>query len=200
MSCALCGDKAQYRDRHSEQLLCLKHARLEIVAAGDGPATLPLKIRAATPADRIQIEALALHFWDETEVECFDRAYDVLACPALLACDRKNVVGLLSYALETESNATILVMLNVLPSHQGHGAGYALLNTVRDLAAQQGLGRLIVATSNDDLPALALYQRYGFYITGIETGRIAQHHGSAVPGFSGIPIRDEIRLEYRLSA
>ena len=61
-----------------------------------------------------------------------------------------------------------------------------------------GLARVIVATTNDDLPALALYQRYGFRIHGIVPGSIAQHHGGELPGFSGIPIRDEIQLEYWL--
>jgi ribosomal protein S18 acetylase RimI-like enzyme len=59
------------------------------------------------------------------------------------------------------------------------------------------LGRILVATSNDDLPALALYQRHGFRILEIIPGRIAEDHGGEFPGFAGIPVRDEVRLEYR---
>jgi ribosomal protein S18 acetylase RimI-like enzyme len=88
-----------------------------------------------------------------------------------------------------------LVVLHILPDHQGQGGGWALLDALRDEAEEQGLGRMLVVTSNDDLPALALYQRYGFRIAEIIPGRIAQEHGGEFPGFAGIAVRDEIRLE-----
>ena len=65
--------------------------------------------------------------------------------------------------------------------------------TVHNLSAS-GPGQVIVATTNDDLPALALYQRYGFRVTEVIPGGVAAHHGGEFPGFAGIPVRDEIRL------
>ena len=147
-----------------------------------------------------RIEALALYFWDETVVDCFDRQYDVMACPAFLACDGGEVVGAATFAVEEEWNAIVLVMLNVLPAYQGRGGGRSLLDAVREEAQQRGLARILVATTNDDLPALALYQRYGFRITEIMAGRVAEHHGAGLAGFAGIPVRDEVRLEIKLSA
>lgn len=199
MSCEFCGEKPQYRDRHTGQRVCLEHARLEVVAAESSPTIRPLTIRPAVVADLAHIEAMSLYFWDETEVECFDRVYDVLDCPAFLACEGDEVAGLAAYVIEATWNALALVMLNVLPDCQGQGAGRAMLDAVRDAASQHSLARVIVATSNDDLPALALYQRYGFRITGIKPGRIARHHNGEFPGFAGIPVRDEIQLEYRLA-
>lgn len=58
--------------------------------------------------------------------------------------------------------------------------------------------RLVVATSNDDVPALYLYQRLGFVLTGIKVGAILRHHGGEERGFAGIPVRDELQLERRL--
>jgi GNAT superfamily N-acetyltransferase len=197
MSCAFCSRKSQYRDRHTGQYVCLEHARLDIVAAGV-PAGQPLTIRPATATDYTYVEQLSLYFWDETVVDCFGREFDVLTCPAFLACDGDDVVGLASYFLQPEWDALVLVLLNVLPDFQGRGAGRSLLDALRNTAVQHGLAWVIVATSNDDLPALALYQRSGFRITEIVTGNIAQHHGDEVPGFAGIPVRDEIRLECRL--
>jgi ribosomal protein S18 acetylase RimI-like enzyme len=107
-------------------------------------------------------------------------------------------VGLGSYAFEADWDALVLVMLSVLPSYQGRGAGRALLEAVQHEAAQRGLGRLMVVTTNDDLPALALYQRCGFYITEIIPDRVARDHDGEFPGFASVPVRDEIRLEYRL--
>ena len=197
-SCAFCGGKARYRDRQTGQYICLAHARLEVVAVGRRTPAPPLAIRPATAADEARIEELSLYFWDETEVDCFDRQYDVLACPAFVACDGDEVVGVASYAVEEAWDAIVLVMFNSLPGHQGRGGGAALLDALRSEVAERGLGRILVPTSNDDLPALAFYQRYGFRFLEIVPGRIAEDHGGEFPGLAGIPVRDEVRLEYRL--
>ena len=70
---------------------------------------------------------------------------------------------------------------------------------VRGEAVRLGLAELLVVTSNDDLPALALYQRYGFRIREVIPGRIAQEHSGELPGFFGIPVRDEIQMTYELA-
>jgi GNAT superfamily N-acetyltransferase len=198
MSCIFCGEPAHYRDRYTGQHLCPQHARLEVRASEKVLIARPLAIRQAAAGDLPRIEELSIHFWDETVVDCFCRKYDVLACPAFLACDSEEVVGLACYAIEPEWDAVVLVLLNALPDFQGRGAGRLLLDSLCSAAVQDGLVRILVATSNDDLPALALYQRYGFQITGVSPGLIARHHGAEFPGFSGIPIRDEIQLELRL--
>jgi len=197
-TCAFCQARPQYIDRHSGQYVCLKHARLEVVATGPRSSAPPLTIRPATSADVPRIQELSLYFWDETGVDCFERLYDVLACPAFLACEGDQVVGVASYAVEEEWDAVVLVILNVLPGWQGRGGGQALLHALRNQTAQLGLGRILVATTNDDLPALAFYQRYGFHITGIVPGREVEYHGVELPGLASIPVRDEIRLGYQL--
>lgn len=106
-----------------------------------------------------------------------------------------EAVGLLSYAIEGER--LIIVMLNVLPGYQGHGAGRSLLQAAIEEARRHGLSRILVATSNDDLPALYLYQSCGFAIFEVVPGRIAEHHGEEIAGFGGIGVRDEIRLQWR---
>jgi ribosomal protein S18 acetylase RimI-like enzyme len=146
------------------------------------------------PSDASSIEHLSLYFWDETVVDCFEQQYDVLACDAFLACEGDEAVGLASYAVEVDWDALVLVVLSVLPQYQGRGAGRSLLDAVRDEAMQRGLRRVLVATSNDDLLALALYQQAGFRIVEVLPGRIAQHHGGEFPGLAGVAVRDEIRL------
>jgi ribosomal protein S18 acetylase RimI-like enzyme len=198
-SCEFCGAKAQYQDRQTGQYVCLEHARLEVVARRQDSVLAPLAIRPATAADVPRITELALYFWDEVEADCFDRQFDVRTCPAYVACDGDETVGVASYALQEDGEAIVLVILNLLPGYQGRGAGRALLDALRTEGDRRGVGRILVVTSNDDLPALALYQRYGFRIVDILPGRLAEHHGAALPGFAGIPVRDEVRLEYRLS-
>jgi GNAT superfamily N-acetyltransferase len=197
-SCAFCDAKAHYRDRQTGQNLCLIHARLEVVVATDRASGPPLVIRPATAADYATIGALSHHFWDETDVDCFGQRYDVLECPAFVACEEDTVVGVASYAIEPDWDAIVLVILNVLPGYQGRGGGRGLLDAVRDEAAQRDLGRVLVVTTNDELPALALYQHFGFRITEVVPSLLALDHGGEFPGLAGLPVRDEIRLEYQI--
>jgi len=193
MKCALCSKNAQYRDRRREQYICLKHARLEVVATDEGSDGKALHVRRATPADRDIIAALALYFWDETTVECFDREYDLPHLPAFLIGEGNEIMGLLSYAVEDD--ALNIVTLNILPQVQGRGGGKALLEAAMAEAQGRSLSKLIVSTTNDDLPALYLYQRFGFRISEVLPGRLVEHHGGEEAGFADIPVRDEIRLE-----
>jgi ribosomal protein S18 acetylase RimI-like enzyme len=197
MRCYFCERGAWYRCARTAVLLCPEHARLEVVASRGKSWALPLDVRPATPGDYPRLKELALHFWGETEVECFDRVYDVLKLPSFLVCSDDELVGFLSYAVE--GDALNVAMLNVLPQHQGLGLGNELLQAAIEEAQRRGLSRLIVATSNDDLMALYFYQRAGFLIDEVVPGRIAEHHGEVEKGFGEIGIRDEIRLQLPLA-
>ena len=197
-SCTYCDANALYRDRESGAYLCPVHSRLEVTGPrGEAPRP-PLTIRPATPADRPHIAELADYFWGEVEVACFGHSYQVDVLPAFVACEGDEIVGTASYALEDEGDTVNLVMLNVLPQWQGWGAARGLIAAVAEIAHAEGASRLIVATTNDDLSALALYQRLGFTITGVLVGKVLEHHGGVEPGFAGIPVRDEIQMELLL--
>jgi len=155
-----------------------------------------LRIRPHTPADRAAILELWNHFWDEDEMDCFDRTYRAVELPAFLACDGQRVVGVLSYATERAWRAANIVALHVLPGYQGRGGAGRLIAALEEEAGSLGLARLIVATSNDNPVALFMYQRLGFRVTGIQVGAIGPDRvGEPHLGVGGIPVRDEIRLE-----
>jgi ribosomal protein S18 acetylase RimI-like enzyme len=195
-NCAVCGANAHYVDRASGDYVCQAHARLEVIGPRSKTSLPPLTIRPTTPTDRARIAELASYFWGETEVECFNRTYQVDLLPAAAACSESAIVGVASYALE-ESTVN-LVMLNVLPDWQGQGAARALIAAVQDAARGEGATRMVVATTNDDLPALGLYQRLGFTITEVLPGKLVEHHGGIESGFASIPVRDEIQMEVTL--
>jgi len=201
-TCAYCDANAIYHDDRSNSYLCLAHARLEVTRPRGATPRPPLTVRPATPTDCPRIVELAGYFWGEVEVECFDRTHRVDELPAYVACDDDEIVGVACYTFENENGGegkTInLVMLNVLPRWQGRGAAHELIAAVINLGRAEGAKRVIVATTNDDLPVLGLYQRMGFTITEVLVGRLVEHHGGVEPGFAGIPVRDEIRLELRL--
>jgi ribosomal protein S18 acetylase RimI-like enzyme len=55
--------------------------------------------------------------------------------------------------------------------------------------------KLLVSTSNDDLPALGFYQALGFQIIEVVPNVIAEKHGKILTGIGGLPVRDELRLQ-----
>jgi GNAT superfamily N-acetyltransferase len=192
-NCSKCSKHAHYRDRQTGAFFCPEHARLEVVGMRDEcPGVDSVTLRNATPSDRDNIANLAYLFWEETLVDCFDRTYDVSKLPALVAADGRLIVGALVYSLERE--ALIIVLLNIEPEYQGRGVARQMLDAACQLARRAGCARVAVSTSNDDLPALALYQSSGFRLTELVAGREIEHHGYAEAGFGGIPVRDEIRL------
>jgi hypothetical protein len=73
-----------------------------------------------------------------------------------------------------------------------------LLAEAELLARRLKLSRLVVATTNDNLPALYFYQRRGYRLTHVIPEAVIAHLRQEQAGFAGIPVRDEIRLEKRL--
>lgn len=55
-----------------------------------------------------------------------------------------------------------LAELYVQPEHRGRGLGRALMTATLDTARAQGADYLEVATSEDDVAARGLYERFGF--------------------------------------
>ena len=194
--CGYCEKRALYRVRERERYLCLAHARLEVTGPREEEKRQPLLVRAATTADMPRLLELANYFWGEDEVECFGRTYPIAALPAYVVCDGNEIVGIASFT--KEGRTAILVMLHVLPKSQGRGAARTLVSAMTDKLCAEGVDRVLVATMNDNLPALAFYQRLGFVITGVKVGTVLEHHGGVISGFAGIPIRDEIQLELQI--
>jgi len=116
----------------------------------------------------------------------------VLESQNLIAEADGEFAGLLSVAVRGgEAN---IVFLSVYPEYQGTGVGSALLRAADKFADKRGLPFLRASTTNDDIPLLYFYQRHGFTIYEVGVGEIADKFGSATPGFSLIPVRDEIRM------
>jgi GNAT superfamily N-acetyltransferase len=168
---------------------CAAHTQSEAVE---------FEVRKATPADRAEIELLCERALGETDVDVFGRTFDVLAGLNLVAVADGALAGLLS--LTIDRGEASVVLLSVYPDFQGKGVGGALLVAADQLAAKRGLNFLRAAVTNDDVPQIYFYQRHGFAIYEVAVGEIADRFGSATPGFSGIPVRDEIRLRRAVCA
>jgi ribosomal protein S18 acetylase RimI-like enzyme len=146
--------------------------------------------------DKFQLRELAKRFWGEEEQSAFDRRFNVAELPAYIARKKNNFVGFVSFA-EVDDDV-IIVALGVLPRYQGFGVGSRLIEKVQIEAKRLRKRRMLVSTSNDDLPALAFYQSLGFQIFEARPNVIAEKHGTILRGISGLPVKDELRLQKML--
>jgi ribosomal protein S18 acetylase RimI-like enzyme len=183
----------QYRCPTCGKDLPLNEARMTVTCADHTEGSpVEFEVRLATPADRREIELICDRALGETEVDVFGSTYDVLTNLNLVAVSQGELCGLLS--LKIDRGEVALVMLSVYPAFQGKGVGSALLREAMKLAVGRNLSFVRAAVSNDDIPLLYFFQRHGFAIYEVAVGEVADKFGSASPGFSGIPVRDEIRL------
>jgi ribosomal protein S18 acetylase RimI-like enzyme len=183
----------QYRCPTCAIDLPLTEARI-VVTCAEHHAEQPVDftVREAEAPDRGAIELICERAIGETEVDIFGKTHDVMDGSNFVAEADGELAGLLSTAVIGGELA--IVMLSVYPRYQGRNVGTALLDAADTYAAGRGLSAVRAAVTNDDIPLLSFYQRHGFAIYDVAVGEVADRLGSAVPGFSAIPMRDEIRL------
>jgi GNAT superfamily N-acetyltransferase len=124
---------------------------------------------------------------------------DVLAPGlGLVAGDR---IGLLTYRWDGDS-----VELTAIAAQQrGRGTGTALVETLVGVVRTAGASRIWVTTTNDNVDALAFYQRRGFRLSGIRIGAVDEARRTLKPaipsiGEHGIELHDEIELTREVPA
>jgi ribosomal protein S18 acetylase RimI-like enzyme len=196
--CHYCRRDAVFKCGMCGRLLCGEHAQLRTTCP---ECTKKTKLkhtigRATSHEERKDIEGFVRAFWGEEEQLTFDRKFKVTQLPAFVARFKDSPIGFISTA--EVDDAIIIVALGVLPEFQSSGVGKDLVKKVEDEAIQRKKKRLLVSTSNDDLPALAFYQSLGFQIYEVKPNVIAQKHGKILMGIGNLPIRDELRLQKKL--
>lgn len=183
----------QYHCPMCSKALPLGEARMTVTCASHVQReTVEFTVRRAVDEDREAVALLCERALGETDVDVFGTTFDVLAGTNLVAVAEDELVGLLALAINR--GELTVVLLSVYPDFQGTGVGSALLKAADEFAAKRGLSFLRVALTNDDIPQLYFYERHGFSIYEVAVGEVADRFGGATPGFSGIPVRDEIRL------
>ena len=162
--------------------------RLELLS------TTPVLARALRDDERPWAAAVLLARWGE-EVFNDGAVHRPAELPAVVAESEGVRVGLATWTVV----ADIAELVTVDALREGIGAGGALVEAIADAAHSARCRVLRVLTTNDNLPALRLYQRHGFALTGLLPGAVAAEraHNPAIPlrGHAGIEIRDELKLE-----
>jgi ribosomal protein S18 acetylase RimI-like enzyme len=154
-------------------------------------------VREATDADRRAARELFQQDFGRTQIVAFGEVMDIDQMPALVAVMHIEPSGALAYRLM--GNALHIVALATDPMWQRSGVGGHLVAEAELLARRLKLARLIVSTTNDNLPALYFYQRRGYKLTDLVPNSVIEHTHNEQLGFAGIPVRDEVRLEKRFT-
>lgn len=175
--------------------MCIEHARLWTVCPSCiTRGALEYVIDAVTSNnERKKVREFVQRFWGEQEQLTFDRKFMVAELPAYIARFGHDTIAFISF-VEID-DAIVIVALGVLPLYQSSGVGASLVEKVEGEARRMRKKTLLVSTSNDDLPALAFYQSFGFQIYEVKPNVIAEKHGEVLKGIGGLPVRDELRLK-----
>jgi ribosomal protein S18 acetylase RimI-like enzyme len=96
-----------------------------------------------------------------------------------------------------------LACLVVVPEKQGHGVGRALLDAATSALRVLGVSRVWLVTTNENLAALALYQKAGYRLSALRPGAIDEIRRTIKPAIpevssNGIAVHDELELELHL--
>ena len=162
-------------------------------------ANQELVIKPVEQQDHEWIRGLFRTFWAAERLVSRGRVFSADELPGFVAWSDGRPVGLVT--MNVKDRQCEIVSLNSL--HEGKGIGTALVETVMHAAAEVGCSRVWLVTTNDNLHALAFYQRRGFHLCALYPDSINESRRlkPEIPevGENGIPIRDELELELTLT-
>jgi len=154
-----------------------------------------LEVRELAGADREWATAFLRDSWGGVVARRAELV-DLTALPGFVALADHERAGLATYAVRGEECE--LVTIDSL--HEGIGVGRALLDGVCDAAVEAGCRRLWLVTTNDNVRALEIYQRWGMNLVAFRRDAVTEARKSLKPSIparaaNGIPISHELELE-----
>lgn len=158
----------------------------------------PWRIRPIDPSDRSWIRQFVVDHWGAEEMVTHGEVSYPAQLPGFVCTWNGEMIGLVTYQVH-EKECEIVSLDSLRPQL---GIGSALIDAVADAVRKEGVARLWLITTNDNLLALGFYQRRGFHICAVNPDAIteARKIKPSIPqiGLEGIPLRDEIVLEMDL--
>ena len=153
---------------------------------------------AQTPEDKQYVLTFLDNLFNETEFIEWGKWYRVREMQQLIAVnDKGQNIGLAVFTTEPEDPGLMtLLTINVDEAFTRRGVGSALAQWVKKHAIEINVSRIRVPISNDDLVSYVFWHRHGFRLSGLDIGLCVKRHEKEETGFWGIPLRDELYLEW----
>lgn len=111
---------------------------------------------------RQQVVTLFQRLWGATDMVVSSGQYDIRNLDGFVAVVEQQIVGVLSYVIKPDE-LEIISLDSLRPSQ---GIGSQLMQAAEQLVQEQQLHRITTITTNDNLQALAFYQKRGYQIRG----------------------------------
>ena len=174
--------------------ICYYLNRKPITASPEGVQE-QMMIRPIDQADRKQVDAFIVRYWYTMQMVVHGESFDLGSADGFYSCDRNEITGLITYRVSGKE----MEILSLDSLHERRGTGTALLNAATEKARDSALERIMLITTNDNLPALRFYQKRGFDLVRIRRSALEQARKikPEIPliGMDGIPLKHEIELE-----
>jgi GNAT superfamily N-acetyltransferase len=152
-------------------------------------------IRPIAESDRSWLTDFWVNHWGSPQMVTSRGVHHGDQLPGFVAWEGEEPVGLLTY--HADNGRMEIVSLDSL--REGRGIGSALMQAVEEAALREGVRRLWLITTNDNLHALRFYQKRGYVLAALHANAVAtaRRIKPEIPliGNDGIPIRDELELE-----
>ena len=157
-----------------------------------------MKIREIDKNDLPWIEEVFRKEWEGDFVISRGKRHYPKDLLGIIAEDSGRKVGLLTY--EVVNDQIELISLNSFKENQGVGS--TLIKHLIEVAKKLKVKRIWVITENSNLRSLGFYQKRGFVLKAIYQNSFEELRKikPQIPKIdeNGIPLRDEIELEYIL--
>lgn len=183
LRCSRCGKFVDWED-----------ARLQVVCGCRPHLDLPpVRVRPSEDRDRRAVSDLFARDFGRTRLIIFGEELHLDDAAALVAEMEGDIAGALAHRVR--DGVLQIIAMATDPMWQRSGVGGYLVAEAEQMAREQGIGEVQVATTNDNLPSLYFYQRRGYHIREVHAGAVSRHFNDQPSvGFAGIPIRDEFIL------
>ena len=157
-----------------------------------------MDIRPLGEGDREWVEQLIVERWGDAVVAGRGGLWHPAQLPGFAAFEGTECVGLVTYELD----GRVCEIVTIDAVREGAGIGTALLAAVIGAARAEGCERVRLLTTNNNVRALAFYQKRGFRLVALRPNAIAEERRlkPSIPELDaqGLPIRDELDLELSL--
>lgn len=154
-----------------------------------------LAVRDKRADDGERLRALWTDHFGSPVVVARGRRHDPSKLPGFVAEDGGTLLGAVTF-LREEDEIEVITLDSAV---ENRGAGTALLAAVEALARTQGVWRLCLVTTNDNIRAIRFYQKRGWNLSAFYRDALASARKlkPEIPltGEHGIPIRHEIEFE-----